>query len=49
MNDREFWIDFRRWLKSRIIADQRLVAAIEKRFGICDNTQEKDRRPKPAA
>jgi len=49
MDDRAFQLELRRWLKSRIIADQRLVAAIEKRYQISDTTESTNRRPKPAA
>jgi hypothetical protein len=49
MDERAFWVEFRRWLKSRIIADQRMAAAIEQRYQISDNTERTDRRPKPAA
>ena len=49
MDEREFWIAFRRWLKGRIAADQQMVAAIEKRFEISDNGGTNDRqRPAPA-
>ena len=33
MEDREFWREVRRWLKTRIIADQKMIKAIEARFG----------------
>ena len=32
MDDREFWREVRRWLKTRILADQQMVRAIEARF-----------------
>ena len=42
MEDREFWREVRRWLKTRIIADRQMVKAIEARFGFEDRTlQEK--------
>jgi hypothetical protein len=44
MDDREFWIAFRRWLKGRIAADQQMVAAIERRFEIGDNAGTKGRQ-----
>jgi len=49
VTEREFWIELRRWLKSQIIADERLVAAIEKRFAISDTTETKDCRPTSGA
>jgi len=49
MDDREFWIAFRRWLQGRIAGDQQMVRAIEKRFEIGDNGDTKDgRRPASA-
>ena len=49
MDEREFWIQFRRWLKARIATDQQMIDAIEKRFGIRDNGATKDRQsPAPA-
>ena len=36
MEDREFWREVRRWLKTRILADQQMVKAIEARFGFED-------------
>jgi hypothetical protein len=48
VTDREFWIAFRRWLKSRMAADQQMIAAIEQRFDIGDNGTAMDRqRPAP--
>jgi hypothetical protein len=48
VDERAFWIEFRRWLKARIIADQQMVNAIDQRFGLGDHKQE-TRRPSPAA
>jgi hypothetical protein len=49
VDEREFWIQFRRWLKGRIAGDQLMVAAIERRFRISDNEATKERqRPTPA-
>ena len=47
MDDREFWIAFRRWLKSRVASDQQMIAAIEKRFEISDNGATRERRADP--
>ena len=47
MDERAFWMAFRRWLKGRMSADQLMIDAIEKRFGIRDNGDTKD-RPRPA-
>ncbi len=47
MDERQFWIEFRRWLKGRMAADQQMVAAIEKRFGL--EERKRDRPPRPAA
>jgi hypothetical protein len=44
MDDREFWIAFRRWLKGRMASDQQMIAAIERRFGISDNGDMKIRQ-----
>ncbi|HZO30065.1 MAG TPA: hypothetical protein VFH48_29185 [Chloroflexota bacterium] len=44
MTDREFWIEVRRWLKTRILADTQMVATIEQRFAISDNGATKDRQ-----
>lgn len=48
MTDREFWIEVRRWLKTRILADTQMVAAIEQRFAISDNGATKDYRSSAA-
>jgi len=48
MDDREFLLEFRRWLKGRIAGDRQMVAAIEKHLEISDNGAAKDRRPTPA-
>jgi hypothetical protein len=47
-DEREFWIQVRRWLKTRILADKQMVEAIEQRFGISDNGATKDRRSSAA-
>ena len=47
MDEREFWIQFRRWLKARIATDQHMIEAIEKRFGMRDNAAVKDGRSRP--
>ena len=48
MEDREFWREVRRWLKTRILADRQMIAAIEARFGFEDQ-KTKERRPTTAA
>jgi hypothetical protein len=47
VDEREFWIAFRRWLKGRQSADQQMIDAIERRFGIRDNAAVKDGRSRP--
>jgi len=46
--DREFWREVRRWLKTRILADQQMIKAIEARFGF-EETKAKDRPSSTAA
>ena len=46
--DREFWREVRRWLKTRILADQQMIAAIEARFGF-EDAKAKDRPSLTAA
>jgi len=48
MEDREFWHEVRRWLKTRILADQQMIKAIEARFGF-EETKAKDRPSSTAA
>jgi len=48
MEDREFWREVRRWLKTRILADQQMIKAIEARFGF-EETKAKDRPSSTAA
>ena len=38
MNEKDFWREVRRWLKTRILADQQMVKAIEMRFGFEERT-----------
>ena len=48
MEDREFWREVRRWLKTRILADQQMIKAIETRFGF-EEAKSKDRPSSTAA
>jgi hypothetical protein len=43
--EREFWVQVRRWLKIRIRADERMVAAIEQRFGPFRQEKQEQHRP----
>ena len=52
MDDREFWFwwEVRRWLKTRILADQQMIAAIERRYGpFGEQKRQEGRRPSPTA
>ena len=50
MEDREFWAEVRRWLKTRILADQQMIAAIERRYGpFGEQKRQEGRGSKPPA
>ena len=50
MEDREFWAEVRRWLKTCILADRQMIAAIERRYGPFGEQKRQDSRgSKPAA
>jgi hypothetical protein len=51
VDERDFWIQVRRWLKGQIAADQQMVEAIERRFGPFgeQKRRQEDRPPPPAA
>jgi hypothetical protein len=47
MDDREFWVEVRRWLKNQSQANANLIRAIERKYNLAQDTQEKtaaDRR-----
>jgi hypothetical protein len=51
VEDREFWTEFRRWLIGRQKSDQKMIDAIEQRFGPFGEQrlqERQERRPTPA-
>ncbi len=50
MEDREFWAEVRRWLKTRILADRQMIGAIERRYGpFGEHKRQESHGSKPAA
>ena len=49
MEDREFWAEVRRWLKTSVLANQQMIAAIERRYGPFGEQKRQGRREPPAA
>ena len=51
MDEREFMIEFRRWLKMQNVANQKMIEAIERRFvrlGEQRHQERQERRPTSA-
>jgi hypothetical protein len=47
MDERAFWAEVRRWLKTQQQANGQMIDAIERRFGPFGQQRKEERRPKP--
>jgi hypothetical protein len=49
VDERAFWAEVRRWLKTQNQANSQMIAAIEQRFGPFGQQRKEERRPPASA